>query len=1307
MKKYNKVIVFVHGLGGAVDTWGNFEKLISEDPELQWDVVFFTFPSPKLGIRLFPFIQFKYQPIQVLADALRTAIDEQLQAYDEVVLVGHSLGGLVIRKYILSEIHARRTLRVSKVVLYAVPNDGSGLAAVSRELSIGTNGHVKQLCRNSEFLENLRTDWARVDVSSQVEFTVVVGGNDHIVTRASAEGNFRSPDLEPKVILSAGHRNISKPENHDDLRYIILRNALKKKRSLGQGRLSGSRLIKELARYKDMGSLPFQLDKSREGYLQSLIEHFGKARSVVRVTGLSGLGKTRLVYEAANAVSKEDTTDIVYYDAAQDSIQILAWLRDCILAQKYGTLIVDNCSVLLHADLQREVQRIDSNICLITVDYSPERTVETTMIRLDRFSDDVIEAMLSPIYVNNIENFELKKIVRFAQGFPRLAVMLAEARIAEDGALGNLTDDLIAKKLLWGNEQPNAISEKILQGCALFDHFGLEAEVRDQLQFISKIAIGVEEETAYECIQQFVERGLIDRRGRLAQLVPKPLAIRLAAQWWHRTQKERQLKLIAELPEVLEESFCSQIARLDFLPEVKNLTEDLCGIQGPFGDAELILSRRGSALFRALVEVNPDATATSIERVILPLTTEKLLDIQGETRRNLVWGLEKLSVRQETFSRAAGVLLRLAGAENETWSNNATGMFCQLFRIYLSGTAASPTARFAFLRESLDLKNDRYAAILTEALESAIDLRGGSRTIGAEYQGSAPPIEEWQPEIWQDIFDYVHNAGSLLLEIFDNYGECKERVRAIVGNSIRLLIANGRVELIERMITHIVAADGYYWPEALEAIKNSLAYDLNDLPPNGQEALRRWHDLLSGTRGDIIDRVRILVISPPFEHEELPNGELVDVAKKRSEELAKLVPSNSAKLLSIIKLLTGPAEHRQTFFFAKALALAVDDSVKVIVEAINALERQHGGSAIFLCGLLHGQYVASPKKWNEVIAYLEQRGTLDRLYPEIVRTGEITEHHLAHIIALANAGRTPLPSLRTLSVGDPLGELLPETVIHFIGALLNFDDRDAAWIALDVLFMYCYGNTDKRLTCLGKFEEIVLLCKFEGSVTHMNLHEWTTVCQWLINSDKEEFAIRLTIKICEIISSTTATSSYIDEMQKLVKELLKSRFEVVWPILRDAVSLSRHIGRLHFTWLFQSKRSFSRRSEGGLIELVPNDELISWGRTHPSMAPAFVANTLDFFPTDGSTSEVNSLVAALLAEFEDENQVVSSSLEANMNTRSWSGSLIPLLEQDKSLLEALSKHSSHVVSTWALRHLANVKEAIKREVMREEERLIK
>lgn len=69
---------------------------------------------------------------------------------------------------------------------------------------------------------------------------------------------------------------------------------------------------------------------------------------------------------------------------------------------------------------------------------------------------------------------------------------------------------------------------------------------------------------------------------------------------------------------------------MDFHSDVKLLTEKLCGPQGPFGQAEVILSERGSRFFRAFVNVNPDATSAALYRILASMDHDELLSIEGK-----------------------------------------------------------------------------------------------------------------------------------------------------------------------------------------------------------------------------------------------------------------------------------------------------------------------------------------------------------------------------------------------------------------------------------------------------------------------------------------------------------------------------------------------------------------------------------------------------------------------------------------------------------------------------------------------------
>lgn len=229
-------------------------------------------------------------------------------------------------------------------------------------------------------------------------------------------------------------------------------------------------------------------------------------------------------------------------------------------------------------------------------------------------------------------------------------------------------------------------------------------------------------------------------------------------------------------------------------------------------------------------------------------------------------GLEKSCFHASAFEQSAWCMLLLASAENESWGNNATGMFSQLFRINLSGTEAAPHIRFDILRRALDLNRLEIDIVVLKALDQAISTYGGTRTIGAEYQGTKAPLEEWRPKLWQEIFDYWQEAFNLMLIILGRGEAQKEKVLAAIGHSIRGFVNRGRIAMLDVAIKQIVSINGRYWPAALESIKNTFEYDSNGMEKESADALNSWLELLSPDSADLLEKLKILVVNPPWEH---------------------------------------------------------------------------------------------------------------------------------------------------------------------------------------------------------------------------------------------------------------------------------------------------------------------------------------------------------------------------------------------------------------------------------------------------------
>ena len=100
---------------------------------------------------------------------------------------------------------------------------------------------------------------------------------------------------------------------------------------------------------------------------------------------------------------------------------------------------------------------------------------------------------------------------------------------------------------------------------------------------------------------------------------------------------------------------------------------------------------------------------------------------------------------RDSFDIGAKLLLRLAAAENETWSNNATGQFARLFPPILGNTAADGEERLDFLDEAMAAKEATWDAVIVEGLIAGCRTSGFSRMVGPEAHGSRPALEPWFP----------------------------------------------------------------------------------------------------------------------------------------------------------------------------------------------------------------------------------------------------------------------------------------------------------------------------------------------------------------------------------------------------------------------------------------------------------------------------------------------------------------------------------------------------------------------------------
>lgn len=229
-------VVFVHGFTGGDSTWKNsngerFKDLLLTESDLSevFDMVEFDYYSKitdifhadviQKAISLFGFRpKVRYnRPIKNLADELRSFIQLNLDNHEGVVLIGHSMGGLICKEVILSHVRGEGP-EILGYASIAVPHKGS----LDSMLFALININSKELVPLNSYNSDLNNRW--VDRKNTLpESVYIIGQHDQYVPESSGLP-FNSKFLN----IPHDHNSICKPDSKTDSAYKAIQKFLKK-----------------------------------------------------------------------------------------------------------------------------------------------------------------------------------------------------------------------------------------------------------------------------------------------------------------------------------------------------------------------------------------------------------------------------------------------------------------------------------------------------------------------------------------------------------------------------------------------------------------------------------------------------------------------------------------------------------------------------------------------------------------------------------------------------------------------------------------------------------------------------------------------------------------------------------------------------------------------------------------------------------------------------------------------------------------------------------------------------------------------
>jgi len=197
----NTTLVTIHGFWSSPATWERLNAIWSADEELHGLQIHpFGYSSPKRP-RL-PCSVTRVPDYDDVAQTLATEYAVALAGADEIAIVTHSQGGLILQRFLtwmVYERRARELARIKTIVMLACPNGGSEyLRSIRHILRFGRHAQAGNLeVLNRQVTNTQRTVLQRIvnatgvdEDQCRIPFHVYAGSSDKIVTAASAQGAF-------------------------------------------------------------------------------------------------------------------------------------------------------------------------------------------------------------------------------------------------------------------------------------------------------------------------------------------------------------------------------------------------------------------------------------------------------------------------------------------------------------------------------------------------------------------------------------------------------------------------------------------------------------------------------------------------------------------------------------------------------------------------------------------------------------------------------------------------------------------------------------------------------------------------------------------------------------------------------------------------------------------------------------------------------------------------------------------------------------------------------------------------------------
>jgi hypothetical protein len=1040
----------------------------------------------------------------------------------------------------------------------------------------------------------------------------------------------------------------------------------------------------------------------------------GAAGHVVRLVGLSGVGKTRLAEALFDSSLGEGALDpsLAFYTNVADEPnpppRVLA--SDLNAGQTRAIVLVDNCPPELHRQLSEVARAKGSTISVITIEYDirEDQPEGTDVFVLDTSSSEVIEKLVTQRYPD-LSQVDSRTIAEFSGGNPRVALALA-SRIEKTETVTGLSEEELFRRLFQQRHDPDPSLLSIAQACSLVYSFegekldGNEAELPALGSLIGKAA-----DEVYAGVSELRRRDLVQARAQWRAVLPHAIANRLAKMALQNIPLAKvQSLLIDNVSERLLRSLSRRLGYLDDSKEAKAIVQAWLAPDGLLGNVAN-LNDLGQAMLSNIAPVAPEVVLSALENA-LSGTDETTL----RSCTHFVRLLRSLAYEPSFFERVLALLVKFAALPSkDEGRSEAMGVVESLFHIMLSGTHAPIEMRVKAVEALLGSEDANMRLPGVKALEALMKTSHFSSDYKFDF-GARSRDYGYHPRTSKDVqawFDAVLKlASTFALSGRSVAGD----VQKAIAHEFRGLWNNaGHAEDLDRLARDIGARS--FWRDGWIATRQIRTFDGKALKPELRLRLTALEEFLRPK--DLVSKVRGLVVAArggsleldDFNDEE--DGE--DKASGDTKQEDDYVGRAARSAMVIRELGHDVAADEDAFkmllpelmggdgrvaAFGEALAEAADKP-RTMWDAIVAQFAVTKPLALHLLGgFLSGLEKRDAALADAILEESLESGPLAAWFPVLQASVTIDARALVRLHRALELGKASIDTFYSLAYGRACDKVLGPQFRDLVAAISR--RPGGCSIGLDMIAMRLYSDGIAKREPLPEVREAsrVLLGDFEfhrkDRRTISEDQRLGTIIRASLDGPE---GVLVAQNFCRKFMTAAAnrdisTYDYNDLMKALLKvhpvPVLDELFSGDAKSLKQSVRLLRDLSRFDKT----------------VLDVLRDEVLLTWCDGDPGVRYPLAASVVTLFkrPNEGVPHEWTPLTRKLFEKAPDPSLLLNE-VAQRLYPSTYGGSLATELEGRLKLLNSLPGGDAPALAAAMSAAKADLEATIDAERRREKE----